>query len=210
MRPAHLTALSLALAAALAPRAGAAEPSKKQVWLEGKARARTAAGPEDQEERRRWRAELRRRVGKKPTELVNIVNSWTNEVIALSADGKESVPAEQVNRFLRCHFTNHQIAMDTALFGVLLRAAKHFKAPRVDIVSGFRAPKYNLILRKKGRRVARNSEHTQGRAVDFRLPGVEIKRLRNWARRLRMGGVGYYSADGFVHVDTGKVRYWAE
>jgi uncharacterized protein YcbK (DUF882 family) len=211
MRRAHLTAVAVALAALVGLRAAAAEPSKKQLWIEDKARARAAASAEGREaERARWRAELRRRVGQKPPPVVNVFNSWTHEVIALSADGKESAPSALVNRFLRCHFTNHQIDMDRALFGVLLRAARHFKVPRVDIVSGFRAPKYNLILRKKGRRVARNSEHTQGRAVDFRLPGVDTRRLRNWARRLRLGGVGYYGGDGFVHVDTGKVRYWAE
>ena len=117
---------------------------------------------------------------------------------------------ELVNRFLRCHFTNHEVTMDGRLFGVLVRAARHFKAERVNIVSGFRAPKYNLMLRKKGRRVARKSEHTLGNAVDFRLPGVSTERLSTWARRMKLGGVGYYRDDNFIHVDTGPVRYWAE
>ncbi len=195
-------------AAAVLARPVAAGPSKKEQLLQEKARARSdgarAAG------RAQRRAELRRLVGRKPAEVVNIYNTWTHEVVALAADGSESPPQELVNRFLRCHFTNHQTTMDAALFGVLLRAAKQFKSPRVEIVSGFRAPKYNLILRKKGRRVARKSEHTFGNAVDFRLPGVTTERLRNWARRLRLGGVGYYRDDGFVHVDTGPIRYWAE
>jgi len=203
-----VAALAAFAAAALVARPGAAGPSKKERHLQEKAQrasdgSRTAA-------RARWRKELRRVVGRKPAEVVNIYNTWTHEVIALAADGSETPPPELVNRFLRCHFTNHQITMDAALFGVLVRAAKHFKSPRVEIVSGFRAPKYNLILRKKGRRVARNSEHTFGNAVDFRLPGVTTERLRTWARRLRLGGVGYYRNDGFIHVDTGQVRYWVE
>lgn len=196
-----------AVAALMAPPA-AAGPSKKQQLLEDKERARSDGARAS--ERAKRRAELRKVVGRKPTEVVNIYNTWTHEVVALAADGSESASPELVNRFLRCHFTNHEAKMDAALFGVLVRAARHFKSPRVEIVSGFRAPKYNLILRKKGRRVARKSEHTFGNAVDFRLPGVTTERLRTWARRQKLGGVGYYRDDGFIHVDTGPVRYWAE
>jgi uncharacterized protein YcbK (DUF882 family) len=56
--------------------------------------------------------------------------------------------------------------------------------------------------------VARDSQHTHGNAVDFRIPGVDVKSLEAWARRLRLGGVGLYLGSGFVHVDTGRVRYW--
>jgi hypothetical protein len=201
-------ALAVFAAAAWSGRPAAAESSKKEQLLQEKARARSdRARAADRAQRRK---ELRRLVGREPADVINVYNAWTHEVIALAADGSESPPPEQVNRFLRCHFTNHQATMDAALFGVLLRAARHFKSPRVEIVSGFRAPKYNLILRKKGRRVARKSEHTFGNAVDFRLPGVTTERLRSWARRQRLGGVGYYRDDGFVHMDTGPVRYWAE
>jgi uncharacterized protein YcbK (DUF882 family) len=201
-------AAALAAIVLLLP-AAAAGASKKEQLLHDKEQARAARGARAPE-RARWSAELRRRVGKKPREVINIYNTWTHEVVALDADAVEGAQAELVSRFLRCHFTNHQVAMDAALFGVLVKAAKHFKVPRVEIVSGFRAPKYNLMLRKKGHYVARESQHTIGHAVDFRLPGVTTERLRNWARRLRLGGVGYYRDDAFVHVDTGKVRYWAE
>lgn len=209
---AALAALAVSLAAS---GARADEPvagkSKKQLLIEAKAQARAAPPGGRAAERERWRKALRRRVGQKPPALVNIYNTWTREAIALEAGKPDEAPSgELVNRFLRCHFTNQSVTMDARLFGVLVRAARHFKAARVDIVSGFRAPKYNLMLRKKGRRVARNSEHTQGNAVDFRLPGVTTERLRTWARRMRLGGVGYYRGDGFVHVDTGPVRYWAE
>ena len=213
MKSAPLTAAALAslvVVAVVAPgRDAAAGASKKELFLQTKEQARAArvAGAAD---RARTSAELRRKVGKKPPQVITIYNSWTHESVALDAEGKQGAPPELVNRFLRCHFTNHQMAMDAALFGVLVKAAKHFKVARVEIVSGFRAPKYNLMLRKKGHRVARESEHTHGHAVDFRLPGVTTERLRNWARRLHLGGVGYYRDDAFVHVDTGKVRYWAE
>jgi uncharacterized protein YcbK (DUF882 family) len=98
--------------------------------------------------------------------------------------------------------------MDAALARTLRDAARHFDRSRIDIVSGFRAPKYNLMLRKKGHEVARDSQHTHGNAVDFRIPGVGVKALEAWAKSLGLGGVGLYEGSGFVHVDTGRVRYW--
>jgi uncharacterized protein YcbK (DUF882 family) len=184
--------------------------SKKEQHLAAKAKARTAPPVEKGVIDR----VLKKRVGKKPPLVVNVYNTWTHEWVAIDESRAGSVepviPPEAINSFLRCHFTNHEKPMDQRLFAVLVAAAKHFKVTRVDVVSGFRAPKYNLMLRKKGRRVARNSQHTFGNAVDFRLPGVSTERLRDWAKKQRLGGVGYYQGDGFVHVDTGPVRYWVE
>jgi uncharacterized protein YcbK (DUF882 family) len=148
-------------------------------------------------------------VGKKPQPVVNIFNTWTHEWIAVERNAK-SVPDPLVDRFLRCHFTNEPADMDGRLAGVLLEAARHFGATRVNIVSGFRAPKYNLMLRKKGRRVARDSEHTKGHAVDFWLPGVSTEQLYSWALSHQLGGVGKYISDGFVHVDVGRKRTWVD
>jgi uncharacterized protein YcbK (DUF882 family) len=64
------------------------------------------------------------------------------------------------------------------------------------------------MLRKKGHEVARDSQHTHGNAVDFRIPGIDVRTLESWARSLRLGGVGLYLGSGFIHVDTGRVRYW--
>ena len=64
------------------------------------------------------------------------------------------------------------------------------------------------MLRKKGREVARQSQHTEGNAVDFRVRGVPTQRLLNYVRSLRIGGVGYYPHSQFVHSDTGRVRFW--
>ncbi len=212
------TALAVAVTAALAGPARAetdtAAASKKEQRLADKAKAHELPAEERQAARARLERDLKKRLGKKPPPIVNIYNTWTHEYVvidtALAKAKTPPLPQETVDRFLRCHFTNHAIKMDERLFGVLLKAADHFKVERVDIVSGFRAPKYNLMLRKKGRRVARNSQHTFGNAVDFRLPGVTTEQLRDWARRLRLGGVGYYQGDKFVHVDTGPIRYWVE
>ncbi len=177
---------------------------KKEQYLLDKANAKAP----DKATRLRWQKRLNRRIGKRPTPPVNIYNNWTHEMLAFDSGDTKGPQAEVANLFLRCRFTNIPAEMDPRLMPVLLKAAKKFKVKRVDIISGFRAPKHNLNLRKKGRQVARSSEHTLGHAVDFRLPGVGIQKLHTWAQSLRLGGVGFYSSSRFIHVDVGKVRYW--
>lgn len=178
--------------------------SKKAEYLAEKARAAAAA-----ERARKKPAVSPRKIGKPPPPVISIYNTWTHEWLALDGDAKAPLPETPTfNRFLRCHFTNEPTTMDGKLARTLRDAARHFGRDRIDIVSGFRAPKYNLMLRKKGREVARDSQHTHGNAVDFRIPGVGVHALEAWAKSLRLGGVGLYEGSGFVHVDTGRVRYW--
>jgi uncharacterized protein YcbK (DUF882 family) len=110
--------------------------------------------------------------------------------------------------FLRDHFTNQPTNMDTRLIGVLEHVAGKFSAKRIEVVSGYRSPKYNLMLRKKGHQVARHSQHMEGNAVDFRIRGVATKSVLHYVKSLRLGGVGYYPNSQFVHSDTGPIRYW--
>jgi uncharacterized protein YcbK (DUF882 family) len=140
--------------------------------------------------------------------LVNLYNQWTHEWLALDPADHAAPPADEVDHFLRCHYTNEATTMDPRLVGILLKAAAHFHVDTIQIVSGFRHPKYNLMLRKKGHQVARDSQHTHGNAVDFYLPGVSIHDLHAWAVAQKLGGVGLYLQSGFVHMDVGKVRYW--
>jgi uncharacterized protein YcbK (DUF882 family) len=146
-------------------------------------------------------------VGAKPASLVNLYNQWTKEYLAV--DPTAPPPQAAVDHFLRDHYTNKSTHMDPHLFHFLLDAAAHFHSPRVDIVSGFRHPKFNLILRKKGHQVARDSQHSHGNAVDFFIPHVTTADLHAWARAQKAGGVGLYLESGFVHMDTGPVRYWS-
>jgi uncharacterized protein YcbK (DUF882 family) len=148
-------------------------------------------------------------VGKPAGKVISLYNTWTHEWVAVDAKAK-ALPEELTDRLLRCHFTNEPTDMDNRLSGVVLEAARHFGATRVNIVSGFRAPKYNLMLRKKGRRVAKDSEHTRGHAVDFWMPGVSVDALYSWAMSHQVGGVGKYVSDGFVHMDVGKKRTWVD
>ena len=76
------------------------------------------------------------------------------------------------------------------------------------VVSGYRSPKTNEKLRANGRGVAKRSFHTKGKAIDVRLEGRELSRLRTAAMSLNIGGVGYYPKSNFVHIDTGPVRRW--
>jgi len=196
-------------APAAAPEVPAAEPeqeapNKKEQYLLDKAQAKAPL----KAAKVKWKKRLDKRIGKKPTPPVNIYNKWTHEMLAFDTGDVKGPKAEVANLFLRCRFTNTAAEMDPRLLPVLLQAAKKFKVKRVDIVSGFRSPKHNLNLRKKGRQVARSSEHTLGHAIDFRLPGVGIQKLHTWARSLRLGGVGFYSRSRFIHVDVGNVRYW--
>lgn len=78
----------------------------------------------------------------------------------------------------------------------------------VQIISGYRSPATNEMLRSQSGGVAKKSYHMQGKAIDFRLPGVELSRVRKAALSLKAGGVGYYPESNFVHIDTGPVRYW--
>ena len=77
-----------------------------------------------------------------------------------------------------------------------------------QIISGYRSPATNAMLHANSDGVATHSLHLDGRAIDIRVAGVDLTHLRDAALSLRAGGVGYYQASDFVHVDTGRVRHW--
>lgn len=115
---------------------------------------------------------------------------------------------KKIAHTLRCRLTNTEQAIPVELIELVDEIQDHFRATRVDIISGFRSPKLNQTLRRQGRRVATNSYHLQAKAMDVRLPGVSANALRKYALSLQRGGVGYYPSHQFVHVDIGPVRQW--
>ena len=101
--------------------------------------------------------------------------------------------------------------MDPRLFDLIWSVYQESGATKaIRVVSGFRSLKTNNQLRRRSRGVARKSQHTAGKAMDFFIPGVPVRRLREIGLRLHAGGVGYYpgSRTPFVHMDTGRVRHW--
>ncbi len=116
-----------------------------------------------------------------------------------------------MNLFMRDHRNNKTCEIDSDLIKLLNRLQEDCSVPGIvtfDVVSGYRSPETNAMLRRQGRGVAKHSYHMKGCAVDIKLP-KHLRELRNLARSYKLGGVGYYPKSGFVHVDTrGHPAYW--
>jgi len=114
-----------------------------------------------------------------------------------------------INRILRDYRTEEVISIDARLLDLLYTIRAKFRNEHpFQVISGYRSPRTNEYLRRKGRHVARNSLHMKGKAIDVSLPEVSLAKLHTAAVTLKQGGVGYYPASNFVHIDTGRVRYW--
>jgi uncharacterized protein YcbK (DUF882 family) len=115
----------------------------------------------------------------------------------------------EIDHLLRDHRANAVHAIDTSLLDLLTRLQALVGGRReFEVISGYRAPATNAMLRSRSSGVASGSLHLQGKAIDIRLPGVDLARLHLAAVSLKSGGVGLYRASNFIHVDTGRVRYW--
>lgn len=117
----------------------------------------------------------------------------------------------KINRFLRDWRRNEPTKMDRRLLDLVWQAYRQSGSRKyIHVISAYRSPKTNSMLRKRGRGVAKKSQHTLGRALDFYLPDVKLRKLRNIGLRMQDGGVGYYPRSGspFVHFDVGRVRHW--
>jgi len=141
--------------------------------------------------------------------MVN-VNSGESINVTYWSDGTYHRDAlDQLNHFLRDVKTNEQTEMDPHVLDVLWHTMQivGFHGT-VDILSAYRSPQTNAWLASVSRGVASDSQHMNGNAMDIRLPGVPVFKIRQAARSLQMGGVGFYPRSGFVHIDTGSIRYW--
>ena len=115
----------------------------------------------------------------------------------------------EVNHVLRDFRTGEVHAIDPRLLDLLDSLARKTEASTpFQVVSGYRSPKTNARLHRETHGVAEHSLHMKGMAIDIRLAGVDLSRLHGAALSLRAGGVGYYPASDFVHVDVGPVRSW--
>ena len=124
--------------------------------------------------------------------------------------GQYSEPVlDRISHFLRDFRTNDVTTIDRRTLDIVheLKRQLDYRGD-IHIVSAYRSEKTNEMLRKNGSGVAKKSQHLVGKAIDFRLPGVDTSKLRDMAKALRRGGVGYYRKSDFIHVDSGRVRYW--
>jgi len=116
---------------------------------------------------------------------------------------------ERMFKLLRDHRSGDIHPIDNHVIEqIRLLQTKLGKGSAVEIISGYRSPKTNAMLNSRSNGVAKKSMHMQGKAVDIHLPGVSISKLHEEAVALKAGGVGKYSRSGFVHIDSGRVRYW--
>ena len=115
----------------------------------------------------------------------------------------------KLNYFLRDWRNNDQTRMDPRLFDVVWEAYRTAGATQpIVIVSAYRSPQTNAMLRRRSHAVAEHSQHILGRAMDTTMPGMSMERIREIGMRLQRGGVGWYPSENFVHLDVGSVRYW--
>ncbi len=115
----------------------------------------------------------------------------------------------EINRFLKDFRTGDIAEMDPKLLDILHDVRNELGSNETyEVISAYRSPRTNELLRSKSGGVARNSQHLLGNAIDVRLRGVRIEKLRDTALDMQRGGVGFYKQSDFVHVDTGRVRRW--
>ena len=141
--------------------------------------------------------------------LVNVNTQETLTVTYWSNGAYHRAALNQLNHFLRDSQNNAQTEMDPLLFDVLWHTMQLTGfGGSVEVLSAYRSPTTNAWLASVSRGVARDSQHMNGNAMDIRFVGVPVFKIRQAARSLGMGGVGFYPRSGFVHLDTGPIRYW--
>lgn len=146
------------------------------------------------------------------TRRVSFRNTHTNETFTgVYRIGNKYLPDafDRINHVLRDHRTGEVFPIDPRVMDIIysVHQMTDVAAP-YDVLSGYRCPKSNAGLRKNSGGVAKNSLHMTGQAIDLRLPNYSTTRLRDLAKSLKAGGVGYYRSSNFVHMDSGGVRYW--
>jgi uncharacterized protein YcbK (DUF882 family) len=134
-----------------------------------------------------------------------LFNTHTQEILPAT----DETPQPELQHFLRCRVTGLVHPMSRVPFEVALNLADHFGVQRIEIISGYRSEKFNELLRKKGHQVAARSQHIEGNALDFRIPGIPAAEVARAAAKVHRGGIGTYRESDFVHVDVGRNRRWS-
>jgi len=132
--------------------------------------------------------------------------------VTFKRDGRYDEEAlKKLNHYLRDWRSQEQTTMDRHLFDILWEVYRDVDGKKpIQIVSSYRSPATNAMLRRRSSGVARFSQHMLGHAMDFYIPDVPLEQIRYAGLRLQRGGVGFYPTSGspFVHLDTGSIRHW--
>jgi uncharacterized protein YcbK (DUF882 family) len=143
---------------------------------------------------------------------LSFYNTHTGEsttTVYRSGDGYIASGLQEINVILRDHRSGDIHAMDKDLLDLLFVLRMQVDSScAYQVISGYRSPATNAALHKNSSGVAKHSFHMQGKAIDIRLPGCDLQHLHRAALDLKAGGVGYYTASNFIHVDVGPVRRW--
>jgi uncharacterized protein YcbK (DUF882 family) len=139
-------------------------------------------------------------------------HSGEDLTVTFKRDGRyDEDGLKQLNHFLRDWRSQEQTTMDRRLFDILWEVYRDVDGKQpINIISSYRSPATNAMLRRRSSGVARFSQHMLGHAMDFYIPGVALENVRAAGLRLQRGGVGFYPTSGspFVHLDTGSIRHW--
>ncbi len=146
-----------------------------------------------------------------PRDTLSFFHTHTEEILTipypLPRNSAHSI-MQDVNYFLRDFRTGNVHDIDPELLDILFNIKRRTDGRTFQVISGYRSPATNRMLRKRSHGVAKYSLHMSGKAIDIRLTGVDTLTVRNCALALKRGGVGYYRKSDFVHVDSGRFRYW--
>lgn len=143
---------------------------------------------------------------------LKLQNLHTGEKVATEfwADGTY-IPGglADISKVLRDHRSGTVHPIDPSLLDLLYKVQSSLETSSpFHVISGYRSPASNAKLASASTGVAKRSMHMDGKAIDIRMPGIELTSLHKAAKVLKGGGVGFYASSNFVHMDVGRVRYW--
>ncbi len=144
--------------------------------------------------------------------IVKLYHQWTRESLEIRYRDERGnyIPEamQKIKHLFRDRLTGREMSIPAKLVELLDIIQERHGGRTITIICGYRSPELNAALAANSGAVARNSLHMKGWAADIKIDGVRTSALRDTAKSLKAGGVGYYPSDGFVHVDVGAVRYW--
>ena len=148
------------------------------------------------------------------TRTLNFVNPHTGEdgsFVYLVNGSYDSAVLDKLNWFLRDWHINESMKMDPKLFDIIWQVYQESGSSLpIEVLSAYRSPQTNAMLRARSRQVAEHSQHMEGRAIDAHFQDVTVAKARDIAMHMQAGGVGFYPVGGtpWVHIDSGSIRYW--